>query len=126
MDIDKNSSLPFRGVLVNRRPDGTLGHTVNRKPTHTDLYLDAISEHHPAPKRAVLSTLINRARTFFGSGSLGYMEHLKKIFRKNYRSKMETKRALHPKSKHKTPETKPKIMAIIQKCGLSLGKSAHC
>jgi hypothetical protein len=35
MDIDKNSSLPFLDVLVNRQPDGSLGHTVYGKPTHT-------------------------------------------------------------------------------------------
>jgi hypothetical protein len=122
MDIDKNSSLPFRDVLVNRRPDGTLGRTVNRKPTHTVLYLDAISEHHPAPKRAVLSTLINRARTIFDSGSLEYVEHPKKTFRKNCCSKMETKRAFHPKNKHKTPETKSTIIAIIQKMRTISGK----
>jgi hypothetical protein len=81
MDIEKNSSLPFLDVLVNRQYDGSLGHTVYRKPTHTDLYFHAISEHHPAQKRAILSALINQARTICDSGSLEEeMEHLKKTF----------------------------------------------
>jgi hypothetical protein len=48
MEVEKNPSLPFLDVLVSRRPDSSLGHTVYRKPTHTDLYLHAKSAHHPA------------------------------------------------------------------------------
>jgi hypothetical protein len=114
MDIEKNSSLPFVDVMVNTQPDGTLGHTVFWKPTHTDLYLHAISEHRLAQKKAVLSTLINRDRTICDSGSSEEeMEHPKKTFRKNGKRSMETKRALHPNNKHKTRETKPTTMAII-------------
>jgi hypothetical protein len=58
MEAEQDRTLPFLDVLVSRRLDGTLGHTVYRKSTHTDLYLHAKSEHHPAQKRAVLTTLI--------------------------------------------------------------------
>jgi hypothetical protein len=58
MEVDQQGTLPFLDVLVKRRPDGSLGHLVYRKPAHTDLYLHAKSEHHPAQKRAVLSTLV--------------------------------------------------------------------
>jgi hypothetical protein len=51
----------FLGIDVYRRPDGLLGHRVHRKPTHTNLYLNARSNarshHHLANKLAVLSTL---------------------------------------------------------------------
>jgi hypothetical protein len=50
MEVEQNGSLPFLDVLVSRRPDGSLGHSVYRKSTHTDLYLHAKSEHHPAQK----------------------------------------------------------------------------
>jgi hypothetical protein len=43
-------------VLVKRNPDETLGCTVYRKPTHTDLYVHASNHHHhPSQKCAVLS-----------------------------------------------------------------------
>jgi hypothetical protein len=38
MEIEKDRSLPFLDVLVTRKPDGSLGHEVYRKPTHTDRY----------------------------------------------------------------------------------------
>ncbi|XP_076246266.1 uncharacterized protein LOC143186474 [Calliopsis andreniformis] len=53
--------IPFLGVLVTRKPDGTLGHQVYRKPTHTNRYLHASSHHHPVQKNFVLSSLIHRA-----------------------------------------------------------------
>jgi hypothetical protein len=58
MEVEKNQSLPFLDVLVSRRPDSSLGHTVYRKPTHTDLYIHAESAHHPAQKKGVLYSLI--------------------------------------------------------------------
>uniref|UniRef100_A0A1B6D9B7 Reverse transcriptase domain-containing protein n=1 Tax=Clastoptera arizonana TaxID=38151 RepID=A0A1B6D9B7_9HEMI len=60
MEVENNNTLPFLDVLVIRK-NGSLGHTVYRKPTHTDRYLNADSHHHPAQKQAVLSTLANRA-----------------------------------------------------------------
>jgi hypothetical protein len=65
-------------------------------------------------KRAVLSALISRVKTIYDPGSLaGEMDHLKKTFQKNGYSTMEIKCDLHPKQKHKTPETKTTSMAII-------------
>jgi hypothetical protein len=61
MEIESKKKLPFLDVLVTRNSDGTLGHSVYRKPTHTDRYLNANSHHHPAQKMAVLHTLVNRA-----------------------------------------------------------------
>jgi hypothetical protein len=43
METEQDKTLPF---LVRRRPDGSLGHSVYRKSTRTDLYLHAKSEHH--------------------------------------------------------------------------------
>jgi len=55
MDME-NSSLSFLNALVNRHPDGTLGHTVYRKPTHIDLYLHAKFNHHVAKKGHFINT----------------------------------------------------------------------
>jgi hypothetical protein len=57
METEKDDKLTFLEVLVKKKLDGSLGQTVYRKPTHTDLYLHANSEHHPAQKQAVMSTL---------------------------------------------------------------------
>jgi hypothetical protein len=83
MEIEQDRTLPFLDVLVSRRVDGTLGHTVYRKSTHTDLYLHAKSEHHPAQKGVVLITLIRRAKTLCDPDSLGKeIQHLRYTFQK--------------------------------------------
>jgi len=48
MKIEENGALPFLDVLVIRRLDGTLDHTVCRKHTHAEFYLHSKSEHDPA------------------------------------------------------------------------------
>ncbi|XP_046406226.1 uncharacterized protein LOC124171132 [Ischnura elegans] len=48
MQTEKDNRLPFLDILIERRADGSLGHSVYRKPTHTDLYLNGRSHHHPA------------------------------------------------------------------------------
>jgi hypothetical protein len=48
--------LHFLGIDIYRRPDGPSGHTVYRKPTYINLYLNAMSYHHPTNKQSVLST----------------------------------------------------------------------
>ncbi|KAJ0178857.1 hypothetical protein K1T71_005632 [Dendrolimus kikuchii] len=40
MELEANNKLAFLDVLILRNPDNTLGHTVYRKPTHTDKYLN--------------------------------------------------------------------------------------
>jgi hypothetical protein len=85
MEVEQNQSLPFLDVLISRRPDGSLGHTVYRKPTHTDLYLHASSAHHPAQKKGVLHTLIHRAQKLCDAKSLDKeIQHLKETFRKKW------------------------------------------
>jgi hypothetical protein len=69
MEIEKDDKLEFLDVLVKKKPDGSLGHTVYRKPTHTDLYLHVNSEHHPAQKQ-VMCTLIHRAKMICDTESL--------------------------------------------------------
>jgi len=70
MEIEEGGHLPFLDVNVYRRNDGSLGHKVYRKPTHTNLYLHQSSHHHPANKQSVLTPLIQRARTLCDQDSL--------------------------------------------------------
>ena len=48
MEIEEEGHLPFLDVDIYKRTDGSLGHKVYRKPTHTNLYLNQLSHHHPA------------------------------------------------------------------------------
>jgi hypothetical protein len=50
----EESHLPFLDIDVYRKTDGSLGHKVYHKPTHTNLYLHQNSHHHPAHKQPVL------------------------------------------------------------------------
>ncbi|XP_054290083.1 uncharacterized protein LOC129005267 [Macrosteles quadrilineatus] len=61
MEEERDRKLPFLDVLTTRKENGTIGHAVYRKPTHTNRYLNAQSHHHPAQKNGILNTLINRA-----------------------------------------------------------------
>ncbi|XP_018569905.1 uncharacterized protein LOC108909916 [Anoplophora glabripennis] len=79
MEVDKNAALSFLDVLVERKPDGTLGHRVYRKRTHTDKYLNAESHHHPAQ-----NTLIHRAQIISEPRHLAEeLEHLRTALRGN-------------------------------------------
>ena len=57
-DIEENGKLPFLDVLVSKKADGTLGHQVYKKPTYTDKYLHAESDHHPAQKQSTINLYI--------------------------------------------------------------------
>jgi hypothetical protein len=89
--------IPFLDVLVNRRPDGSLGHKVYGKLTHTNLYLHMKCEHHPAQKRAVL-TIIQHAQMICDASSLdAVIKHLRNTFRQNRYSNNIIKQALYHK-----------------------------
>jgi hypothetical protein len=70
METERESHLPFLDFDIYMRPDGSLGRKVHRKATHTNLYPNAKSHHHPSNKQAVLSTLIHRARALCDDDSL--------------------------------------------------------
>jgi hypothetical protein len=62
MEIEENNQIPFLDVLVTRDKD-QLRHTVYRKKTHSDRYLNAQSHHHPQQRRTLMKTLFHRAET---------------------------------------------------------------
>lgn len=59
MELKVDGKLPFLDILLIKKPDGTLCLMVFRKPTHTNLYVNSLSHHHPPQKHAALSTLIH-------------------------------------------------------------------
>jgi predicted GIY-YIG superfamily endonuclease len=44
-ELEKDKQIPFLDILIIKRTDGTLGHTIYRKPTHTNKYLTAHKPH---------------------------------------------------------------------------------
>jgi len=50
MEKEEEEHLPFLDIDIYRKTDGSLGHRVYEKPTHTNLYLHWNSHHHPANK----------------------------------------------------------------------------
>ncbi|XP_046395470.1 uncharacterized protein LOC124162815 [Ischnura elegans] len=62
-EVESDGKLPFLDLLIIRKEDGSLGHTVYRKPTNTNKYLLAGSHHHPAQIYGVMSTMIHRSIT---------------------------------------------------------------
>ncbi|XP_071450368.1 uncharacterized protein [Hetaerina americana] len=84
METEKNKRLPSLDILIERKRDGSLGHQVYRKPTHTDLYLNKRSHHHPAQKRGIISTLVHRATSVSDQEHLeAEIQHLRKTFQQN-------------------------------------------
>ncbi|XP_047984696.1 uncharacterized protein LOC125225163 [Leguminivora glycinivorella] len=83
-EMESDRSLPFLDVKLKAKPDGTLAHSVYRKPTHTDRYLQASSHHHPRHLQSVVTSLVNRARDLCDSEHLDEeLAHVQKVLRKN-------------------------------------------
>ena len=62
--------LQFLDIDIYRKVDGSLGHRVYRKSTHTNLYLHQECHHHPAHKHPVPSSLVHRATALCDQESL--------------------------------------------------------
>ena len=116
-EMEENGQLPFLDVLLRRHPDGTLGHSVYRKPTHTDLYLNGGSHHHPAQLNSVIKTLIHRAYSVSDRESLPEeLKHLRTTFLQNGYPLRDVNRALKRAAcgaTNKTPEEKPTATAYL-------------
>ena len=61
-----------------------LSHTVHRKPTHTNCYLNYHSFHHPRIKSSVYKAFIHQACSICSTQHLdGKFKHLKKVLQQN-------------------------------------------
>lgn len=82
--MEKYGRLSFLDVFVFQKADGLLGCKVYKQPAQTDLNLHAQSYYHSSPQRAVLSTLIHRARAIADTDSLpDELQYLRKVFVNN-------------------------------------------
>jgi hypothetical protein len=114
METESEGHFPFLDLDIYRRSDGSLGHKVYRKPTHTNLYLNAKSHHHPSNKQAVLSTLIHRARALCDEDSLqAEFVFLKDVFRENGYNDWQIHRALNRRPLLPQPDNKPHSVAFL-------------
>jgi hypothetical protein len=98
MELEDNNSIPFLDVLMTRKQDGTLGHKVFRKKTHTDNYLHAESHHHPSQKMGVLNTMAIRAARISDKEHLKEeIDHLTKVFKNIGYKDRDIKKAINKK-----------------------------
>jgi len=117
MEIEKDGHLPFLDIDIDRKNDSSLGHKVYRKPTHTNLYLQHSSHHHPANKQSVLKSLTDRARTLCDQDSLQQeLDFLTSVFKMNGYSPQQINRAMEqtrPTSPATNKEDKPVSTAYL-------------
>ncbi|XP_045492134.1 uncharacterized protein LOC123691667 [Colias croceus] len=84
MELETNNRLAFLDILIMRGRDGMLNHTVYRKVTHTDRYLNGESHHHPCQLASVGKSLFQRARHLCDAAHLsGELQHVKRVLRNN-------------------------------------------
>ena len=76
----EDKTIPLLDVLLIIQEDGSLGHKVYRKPTHTERYLHCNSFHHHSLKNSVCKTLVNRTKTIVEVDNIkGELEHLRSV-----------------------------------------------
>jgi hypothetical protein len=114
METESEGHLPFLDLDIYRRPDGSLAHKVYRKPTHTNLYLNVKSHHHPSNKQAALSTLLHIARALCDEDSLqAELVFLKDVFRENGYCDRQIHRAPNRCPLLPQPDNKPHLVAFL-------------
>lgn len=101
-EMENDRSIAFLDVLARIRSDGSVGHSVYRKPTHTDRYLHAESHHHPLHLNSVVTSLTNRALDLCDEEHREEeLKHVRVVLQKNgYRTNGRCKRHLR---KHRKP-----------------------
>ncbi|XP_068720437.1 uncharacterized protein [Montipora capricornis] len=114
---EKDGRIPFLDTCVSINQDGSTKISVDRKPTHTDQYLNFQSNHHLQHKRAVVNTLMLRAQTLVTEKDdrTSETQHVKQALKmNNYPEWMLT--IPHPKSTTEDtekPQNEKKIYASI-------------
>jgi len=120
MEIERGH-LPFLDIDI-YKIDGSLGHKVYRKTTHTNFYLHQRSHHHPANKHSVLSSLVHRAKALCDQESLApELTFLTNVFKQNGYSQQRI-RAIKPATRTNKTEDKPTCTAYLPYTQTSYGR----
>ncbi|XP_075923264.1 uncharacterized protein LOC142924610 [Petromyzon marinus] len=107
MEVEKDGKLPFLDVLIKRRHDGSMSHSVYRKATHTDAYLKPDSHHHPSQKNSLIKTLYHRAQCISDQEHItSELKHVHQALRANGYSDYTIRKAITPVMK-KDPLVEP-------------------
>ena len=123
IETENDGHLPFLDIDIYRQTDGTLGHKVYRKPTHTSLYLQQSSHHHPAHKQSVLTSLIHRGRALCDEDFLPQeLEFLTAVLKNNGYNHRKIKRALFPRRSKKSR----RLLLSCHTCRTHSVDSAEC
>jgi len=127
METEVEGHLPFLDIDIYRKMDGSLGHKVYWKPTHTNFYLLQKSHHHPANKHSVLSSLVHRTKALCDQESLApELTFLTNVFKQNGYSHQQIQRAIKPTARTNKTEDKPTSTATYQTLKLHTAESAEC
>ena len=128
MEVESKQKLAFLDVLVERTAELNLGHTVYRKPTHTERHLQKTSNHHPRQNCGVIKTLVDRAKRICEPQHLNEeINHLNLTLRANGYSQKDIQRALHPRrssikeKEHESPVAKA-FLPYIEKTTDRIGR----
>ena len=113
MEVESGNSLAFLDTKLIRKPDHTLGHTVYRKPTHTNRYLNGESHHHPSQLATVGKSLFQRARGICDQDHLA--EELQQVKQSLRNNKLKLPRQSHRnRKKHQTVDRLPAVLPYVE------------
>ena len=84
MEIEKDNRILFLDFHIMKKGNGSFGHDVYKKPTHTDRYLHVDSHHFPSQKFGVLNTLLTRALCISNEEHVELeLNHLANVFKRS-------------------------------------------
>ena len=123
-EMETDRSLPFLDIKLMVRPNGSLAHTVYRKPTHTDRYLHASSHHHPRHLGSVVTSLINRAHDLCDINHIDdELLHIHKVLKRNgfsARKQKQHQKGTRPPDVCRQPAFMPYVKGVTDKIGTLL------
>jgi hypothetical protein len=117
----KGGPSPLPGQRYLYETKSSLGHSVYRKPTHTNLHPNTKSHQHPSYKQAVLSTLVHRA--LCNEDSLrAELVFLRGVFRQNGYKDWQIHNVLNYRPNISKPDNKPSSVASLPYAGPIFGR----